>query len=61
MLGIVLIIIGLVIAFLFGGVEGFSLGANAAIAYIGGFVLAFIGAYYAFLFGKQRNRNQEEE
>lgn len=59
-LGVIIMIFGLLIAFLFGGVQGFSAGASAAIAYIGGFTIAFVGAYYAFLFGRQKNRNQEE-
>lgn len=49
---------GLLLALYFGGVEGFTLGPLAAFAYIFGFIIAFIGAYIAFIYGKQRARDE---
>lgn len=57
-IGIIVMLIGLFIALFFGGVEGFTLGPLAAFAYIIGFIIAFIGAYFAFLYGKKRVRDE---
>lgn len=57
-LGIIIMLGGLLLALYFGGVEGFTLGPLAAFAYIFGFIIAFIGAYIAFIYGKQRARDE---
>lgn len=57
--GVVVMLLGLGLALLLGGVEGFTLGPIAGMAYIGGFVLAFIGAYFAFVYGRVRKRSDE--
>lgn len=53
-LGIVLIVIGIGTALTFGQNQGFSAGVEAGAAYILGFVLAFIGAFFLFIFGRER-------
>ncbi len=58
-MGFIVMLIGLGIALALGGVEGFTLGPIAAFAYIGGFVIAFIGAYFAFVYGRTKNRSNE--
>ena len=60
LIGIIVMLTGLGIALLFGGVEGFTLGALAGIAYIGGFVIAFVGAYFVFVYGRQKHHDEEQ-
>lgn len=57
-IGLLLLIAGLALALTFGGDVGFSAGVGPGLAYIGGFVLAFIGAYLAFVHGRQKNRDE---
>ena len=58
-LGIIFLIVGLSLALTFGGNRGFSAGILSGLAYIGGFVLAFIGAYLAFIYGRSKARDEE--
>jgi hypothetical protein len=55
-LGLALLIIGLLLALNFGGNRGFTAGILSGLAYIGGFVLAFIGAYIAFIMGRKKEQ-----
>ena len=52
-LGLIMIVIGLGTALYFGGNQGFTAGIFSGLAYIGGFVVAFIGVYLAFLYGRK--------
>lgn len=54
-LGLVFLVVGLGLALTFGGNRGFSGTVYAGLAYIGGFVLAFIGAYMLFIAGRTRS------
>ena len=56
--GIILLLIGLSLALTFGGNRGFSAGILPGLAYISGFVLAFVGAYLAFIFGRTKARDE---
>ena len=57
--GLFLIFGGLSIALTFGGNQGFSGDLFQSSAYIGGFLTAFIGVYFAFLYGRTRSRDVE--
>ena len=57
-IGLLLLITGLVLALTFGGDVGFSAGIGPGMAYIGGFFLAFICAYLAFVHGRKKNRDE---
>ena len=59
-LGFILMAIGLFTALAFGGNQGFTAGTNAGAAYIGGFILAFIGAFFAFFYHRLKARRSEE-
>ena len=52
-IGVVLLISGLLTALTFGGNRGFSGDVFSGIAYIGGFIVAFIGAYFTFIYGRK--------
>lgn len=57
-LGIILLVLGLGLALRFGGNQGFTAGILSGLAYIGGFVIAFIGAYLTFIYGRTKTRDQ---
>ncbi|MHA2365538.1 MAG: hypothetical protein ACXAC7_16395 [Candidatus Hodarchaeales archaeon] len=54
-LGFLLIVGGLLTALTFGGNQGFSAGIFSGLAYIGGFIIAFIGVYFSFIYGRTRD------
>lgn len=53
-IGAIMIVIGLLTALTRGQNQGFSAGSEAAVAYIGGFVLAFLGVYFLIIHGRQK-------
>lgn len=60
LIGLIVMIAGLMLALVFGGDVGFTLGPLAGMAYIGGFVIAFIGAYFLFLYGRPKHQKDEQ-
>jgi hypothetical protein len=58
--GASIMVIGLLVALSFGRNQGFTASTEAAVAYIGGFILAFIGAFLAFIYGRKRMRDRIE-
>lgn len=59
-LGVFLIVGGLGAALTFGGNEGFTNGPLVALAYIVGFLTAFVGVYLAFILGREKKTGQDE-
>ena len=57
--GLVFLVGGLGLALTFGGNRGFSGDVFSGVAYIGGFIVAFVGAYLAFIYGRTRSREEQ--
>ena len=61
LIGVALIIVGFGAFRLYGGTSGVATsGLFAAVAYIGGPILAAIGAYLLLLFGRKRVRDSQD-
>lgn len=59
-IGFFLLIGGLGLSLNFGGNQGFSAGLLSGLAYISGFIIAFVGAYLAFIYGRSTKSEEEE-
>ena len=59
-IGYGLLVIGLLLALTHGGNVGGSGSTIQIVSYISGFVLAFIGAYLGFVYGRTKRRDEEQ-